>query len=157
MSTMTTKEHMREPSQSLSVQALAEPEIFRKTRSRFNQWLQAQFDNHYHTLRNHGYRCFLARHHPTELERYDEACEALRREEFHRFSELQTLGLFLYQQVQLKEKKLRQRRRWLLTGIALTSLVTGVCLMLHAYEVDLSAVYHWLTALPAKIAHYFMR
>ncbi|WP_323840229.1 hypothetical protein [Photorhabdus africana] len=70
---------------------------------------------------------------------------------------MQTLGLFLYQQVQLKEKKLRQRRRWLLTGIALTSLVTGVCLMLHVYEVDLSAAYHWLIALPAKIAHYFMR
>ncbi|MGV7960096.1 hypothetical protein QPK13_02890 [Photorhabdus tasmaniensis] len=42
---------------------------------------------------------------------------------------------------------------WLLTGIALTSLVTGVCLMLHTYEVDLSAVYHWLTALPARIAN----
>ncbi|EOF6042534.1 hypothetical protein ACK1E5_004924, partial [Salmonella enterica] len=55
-----------------------EPEVFQRTRSEFNRWLQAQFDNHYHTMRNGGYRSFLARNHPAELERYDAACEAMR-------------------------------------------------------------------------------
>ncbi|EJI0210348.1 hypothetical protein NGF27_005579, partial [Salmonella enterica subsp. enterica] len=31
-----------------------EPEVFQRTRSEFNRWLQAQFDNHYHTMRNGG-------------------------------------------------------------------------------------------------------
>lgn len=52
----------------------------------------------------------MKKNHPTELERYDEACEALRREEFARFAELQTLGLYLHLQVQQKEAQFRRRR-----------------------------------------------
>ncbi|UQQ18242.1 hypothetical protein MYA98_12025 [Salmonella sp. WGH-01] len=55
-------------------------------------------------MRDGGYRSFLKKNHPTELLRYDEACEALRREEFARFAELQTLGLYLHLQVQQKRR-----------------------------------------------------
>lgn len=71
MSVMTTNE--------TPASTVTEPEVFRRTRNRFNQWLQAEFDRHYHTMRDGGYRSFLKKNHPTELVRYDEACEALRR------------------------------------------------------------------------------
>lgn len=78
MSVMTTNE--------TPASTVTEPEVFRRTRNRFNQWLQAEFDRHYHTMRDGGYRSFLKKNHPTELVRYDEACEALRREEFACFA-----------------------------------------------------------------------
>lgn len=70
MSVMTTHDT------PVSTSTTVEPAIFQKTRNRFNQWLQAEFDKHYHTMRNGGYRSFLMRSHPSELERYDAACEA---------------------------------------------------------------------------------
>ncbi|EGB9004157.1 hypothetical protein H8O96_003087 [Salmonella enterica] len=47
MSVMTTSE--------TPVSTVTEPEVFRRTRNRFNQWLQTEFDRHYHTMRDGGY------------------------------------------------------------------------------------------------------
>ncbi|EJN6233496.1 hypothetical protein OI774_003698 [Salmonella enterica] len=46
MSVMTTSE--------TPVSTVTEPEVFRRTRNRFNQWLQTEFDRHYHTMRDGG-------------------------------------------------------------------------------------------------------
>ncbi|EPR5264920.1 hypothetical protein [Salmonella enterica] len=125
-----------------------EPEMFQRTRSEFNRWLQTQFDNHYHTMRNGGYRSFLARNHPAELERYDAACEAMRREEFTRFAELQTLGLYLHLQVQQKEAYFRRVRNRLLAAMA----VTGVVLYGYFHPEQALQAGHELLALPGKLA-----
>ncbi|MGU6249081.1 hypothetical protein ACV2BK_16775 [Salmonella enterica subsp. enterica serovar Rissen] len=129
-----------------------EPEVFQRTRSEFNRWLQAQFDNHYHTMRNGGYRSFLARNHPAELERYDAACEAMRREEFTRFAELQTLGLYLHLQVQQKEAYFRRVRNRLLAAMAVTGVVTGVVLYGYFHPEQALQAGHELLALPGKLA-----
>ena len=131
--------------------AVAEPAVFRRTRSRFNRWLQAEFDRHYHTLRDGGYRSFLKAHHPAELERYDEACEALRREEFARFAELQTLGLYLHLQVQQKEAQFRRRRNRLLLGMSVTGVVTSALLYGHFHPEPLSLLLSELATLPGRI------
>ncbi|HFV9292165.1 TPA: hypothetical protein ACIAIE_001989 [Serratia fonticola] len=119
---------------------LREPEVVSKTRTQFRHWLEAEFNRHYHSLRNDDYRRFLRREHPDELVRYDAACEALKDAEFRHFSELQTLGLFLYQQVQLKEAAFRHRRRRLLAGLAMTVVAAGSLLAWHFGVVDLGAV-----------------
>lgn len=102
-----------------------EPGVISRTRSHFYSWLQAEFDRHYHTLRDGGYRRFLEDQHPTELERYDIACEQLRREEFSRFAELQTLGLFLHTQVAEKEAQFRRRRNQFLIAMSATGIITS--------------------------------
>ena len=131
---------------------VSEPEVFQRTRSEFNRWLQEQFDNHYHTMRNGGYRSFLARNHPAELERYDIACEAMRREEFTRFAELQTLGLYLHLQVQQKEAYFRRVRNRLLAAMAVTGVVTGVVLYGYFHPEQALQAGHELLALPGKPA-----
>ncbi|MBY5172755.1 hypothetical protein FP359_23200 [Klebsiella variicola] len=111
-----------------------EPGTIARTRSRFHVWLQAEFDRHYHTLRDGGYRRFLEQNHPAELERYDTACEALRREEFSRFAELQTLGLFLHTQVAEKEARFRRQRNRFLLAMSATGLLTSLGLWAHFHE-----------------------
>lgn len=143
MSVMTTSE--------TPVSTVTEPEVFRRTRNRFNQWLQTEFDRHYHTMRDGGYRSFLKKNHPTELERYDEACEALRREEFARFAELQTLGLYLHLQVQQKEAQFRRRRNRLLLGMTITGVMTSVLLYANFYPEQLQLISHELATLPGRI------
>ncbi|ECA1950207.1 hypothetical protein EJH27_01905 [Salmonella enterica subsp. enterica serovar Virchow] len=136
---------------------VAEPEVFQRTRNRFNQWLQTEFDRHYHTMRNGGYRSFLRNNHPGELLRYDEACEALRREEFERFAELQTLGLYLHLQVQLKEAQFRRRRNRLLLGLAVTGVVTSVLLYGHFYPEQMQITVSTLATLPGRILGFIGR
>ncbi|HAF1610037.1 TPA: hypothetical protein G8M64_004364 [Salmonella enterica] len=131
---------------------VSEPEVFQRTRSEFNRWLQEQFDNHYHTMRNGGYRSFLARNHPAELGRYDAACEAMRREEFNRFAELQTLGLYLHLQVQQKEAYFRRVRNRLLAAMAVTGVVTGVVLYGYFHPEQALQAGHELLALPGRLA-----
>lgn len=131
---------------------MTEPEVFRRTRNRFNQWLQTEFDRHYHTMRDGGYRSFLKKNHPTELERYDEACEALRREEFARFAELQTLGLYLHLQVQQKEAQFRRRRNRLLLGMTITGVMTSVLLYANFYPEQLQLISHELATLPGRMS-----
>lgn len=143
MSVMTTND--------TPASTVAEPEVFRRTRNRFNQWLQAEFDRHYHTMRDGGYRSFLKKNHPTELLRYDEACEALRREEFARFAELQTLGLYLHLQVQQKEAQFRRRRNRLLLGMTLTGVVTSVLLYGHFHPEQFLLIGQELATLPGRI------
>ncbi|EDT1338805.1 TPA: hypothetical protein JEO25_000450 [Salmonella enterica subsp. enterica serovar Wangata] len=134
-----------------------EPEVFQRTRSEFNRWLQTQFDNHYHTMRNGGYRSFLARNHPAELERYDAACEAMRREEFSRFAELQTLGLYLHLQVQQKEAYFRRVRNRLLVAMAVTGVVTGVVLYGYFHPEQALQAAHELLSLPRRLATFVGR
>ncbi|HFJ1309809.1 TPA: hypothetical protein ACGT9I_004022 [Salmonella enterica] len=134
-----------------------EPEVFQRTRSEFNRWLQTQFDNHYHTMRNGGYRSFLARNHPAELERYDAACEAMRREEFSRFAELQTLGLYLHLQVQQKEAYFRRVRNRLLVAMAVTGVVTGVVLYGYFHPEQALQAGHELLSLPRRLATFVGR
>ncbi|EAB1676684.1 hypothetical protein I3Z00_001362 [Salmonella enterica] len=136
---------------------VTEPEVFRRTRNRFNQWLQTEFDRHYHTMRDGGYRSFLKKNHPTELERYDEACEALRREEFARFAELQTLGLYLHLQVQQKEAQFRRRRNRLLLGMTITGVMTSVLLYANFYPEQLQLISHELATLPGRISGFVGR
>ncbi|ECF2067749.1 hypothetical protein GNV49_11815 [Salmonella enterica subsp. enterica] len=143
MSVMTTND--------TPASTVAEPEVFRRTRNRFNQWLQAEFDRHYHTMRDGGYRSFLKKNHPTELLRYDEACEALRREEFARFAELQTLGLYLHLQVQQKEAQFQRRRNRLLLGMTLTGVVTSVLLYGHFHPEQFLLIGQELATLPGRI------
>lgn len=50
---------------------MTEPEVFRRTRNRFNQWLQTEFDRHYHTMRDGGYRVPASTGVPEEAERAD--------------------------------------------------------------------------------------
>lgn len=136
----------------VTTEAVKEPEVFQRTRSEFHHWLQAQFDRHYHTMRNGGYRSFLARNHPAELERYDAACEAMRREEFARFAELQTLGLYLHLQVQQKEAYFRRVRNRLLAAMAVTGVATGVVLYGYFHPEQALQAGHELLALPGKLA-----
>ncbi|EDC5308934.1 hypothetical protein GAS11_03330 [Salmonella enterica] len=136
MSVMTTNE--------TPASTVTEPEVFRRTRNRFNQWLQAEFDRHYHTMRDGGYRSFLKKNHPTELVRYDEACEALRREEFARFAEL-------HLQVQQKEAQFRRRRNRLLLGMTVTGVVTTVLLYGHFHPEQLQLIGNELVTLPGRI------
>ncbi|EAT4157106.1 hypothetical protein AADY61_001623 [Salmonella enterica] len=131
---------------------MCEPEVFQRTRSEFHHWLQKQFDNHYHTMRNGGYRSFLARNHPAELERYDIACEAMRREEFNRFAELQTLGLYLHLQVQQKEAYFRRVRNRLLAAMAVTGVVTGAVLYGYFHPEQALQAGRELLALPGRLA-----
>ncbi|EEP5105084.1 hypothetical protein HBZ11_004731 [Salmonella enterica] len=149
MSVMTTSE--------TPASTVTEPEVFRRTRNRFNQWLQTEFDRHYHTMRDGGYRSFLKKNHPTELERYDEACEALRREEFARFAELQTLGLYLHLQVQQKEAQFRRRRNRLLLGMTITGVVTSVLLYANFHPEQLQLISHELATLPGRISGFVGR
>ncbi|ECQ2761833.1 hypothetical protein FY688_21360 [Salmonella enterica] len=149
MSVMTTNE--------TPASTVTEPEVFRRTRNRFNQWLQAEFDRHYHTMRDGGYRSFLKKNHPKELLRYDEACEALRREEFARFAELQTLGLYLHLQVQQKEAQFRRRRNHLLLGMTVTGVVTTVLLYGHFHPEQLQLMGHELAVLPGRILGFVSR
>ncbi|EGD6749837.1 hypothetical protein ABCX91_001300 [Salmonella enterica] len=114
MSVMTTNE--------TPASTVTEPEVFRRTRNRFNQWLQAEFDRHYHTMRDGGYRSFLKKNHPTELVRYDEACEALRR-----------------------------RRNRLLLGMTVTGVVTTVLLYGHFHPEQLQLIGNELVTLPGRI------
>lgn len=144
-------------SEFLPVSTVTEPEVFRRTRNRFNQWLQTEFDRHYHTMRDGGYRSFLKKNHPTELERYDEACEALRREEFARFAELQTLGLYLHLQVQQKEAQFRRRRNRLLLGMTITGVMTSVLLYANFYPEQLQLISHELATLPGRISGFVGR
>ncbi|EEO1554458.1 lytic transglycosylase domain-containing protein [Salmonella enterica] len=139
------------------ISTVTEPEVFRRTRNRFNQWLQTEFDRHYHTMRDGGYRSFLKKNHPTELERYDEACEALRREEFARFAELQTLGLYLHLQVQQKEAQFRRRRNRLLLGMTITGVMTSVLLYANFYPEQLQLISHELATLPGRISGFVGR
>lgn len=136
----------------VTTEQVKEPEVFQRTRSEFHHWLQVQFDRHYHTMRNGGYRSFLARNHPAELERYDAACEAMRREEFTRFAELQTLGLYLHLQVQQKEAYFRRVRNRLLAAMAVTGVVTGVVLYGYFHPEQALQAGHELLALPGKLA-----
>lgn len=145
------------PSVGAQVSTVTEPEVFRRTRNRFNQWLQTEFDRHYHTMRDGGYRSFLKKNHPTELERYDEACEALRREEFARFAELQTLGLYLHLQVQQKEAQFRRRRNRLLLGMTITGVMTSVLLYANFYPEQLQLISHELATLPGRISGFVGR
>ncbi|ELG5397465.1 hypothetical protein Q9565_001418 [Salmonella enterica] len=149
MSVMTTNE--------TPASTVTEPEVFRRTRNRFNQWLQAEFDRHYHTMRDGGYRSFLKKNHPTELLRYDEACEALRREEFARFAELQTLGLYLHLQVQQKEAQFRRRRNRLLFGMTITGVMTSVLLYANFHPEQLQLISHELVTLPGRISGFVGR
>ncbi|WP_404317519.1 hypothetical protein RX799_24780 [Klebsiella oxytoca] len=123
-------------------QLTQEPGMTGQVRSRFHTWLQAQFDRHYHTLRDGGYRRFLAQSHPAELERYDAVCEALRREEFTRFAELQTLGLFLHLQVAEKEAQFRRRRNRFLMAMSVTGAVTSAALWAHFHEAQFMQLCH---------------
>ncbi|NCG54060.1 hypothetical protein [Serratia fonticola] len=123
-----------------NIHLIREPVVVDRARTQFRAWLQAEFNRHYHSLRNDDYRRFLRREHPDELVRYDAACEALKDAEFRHFSELQTLGLFLYQQVQLKEAAFRHRRRRLLAGLVMTVVAAGSLLAWHFGVVDLGAV-----------------
>ncbi|QDX30937.1 hypothetical protein [Dickeya poaceiphila] len=117
---------------------VTEPSIVSETRTRFQKWLQTQFDQHYRSLRNESYRDFLKAEFPQELAQYDQACEQLRDAEFERFTELQTLGLFLFQQVELKRAELRRRRlRWLST-LAVTTVVTGALAAWHFGIIDVT-------------------
>ncbi|MCV9879235.1 hypothetical protein [Brenneria izbisi] len=111
-----------------------EPSAIERTRNRFYDWLQAEFDRHYHTLRDGGYRRFLEQRHPAELERYDAACDALRREEFSRFAELQTLGLFLHTQVAEKEAQFRRRRNRFLLAMSVTGIITSGVVWAHLHQ-----------------------
>lgn len=104
-----------------------------------------------------GYRSFLKKNHPTELERYDEACEALRREEFARFAELQTLGLYLHLQVQQKEAQFRRRRNRLLLGMTITGVMTSVLLYANFYPEQLQLISHELATLPGRISGFVGR
>ncbi|MGW03387.1 hypothetical protein EEP06_08645 [Salmonella enterica] len=149
MSVMTTNE--------TPASTVTEPEVFRRTRNRFNQWLQAEFDRHYHTMRDGGYRSFLKKNHPTELLRYDEACEALRREEFALFAELQTLGLYLHLQVQQKEAQFRRRRNRLLLGMTITGVMTSVLLYANFHPEQLQLISHELVTLPGRISGFVGR
>ncbi|ENT7862813.1 hypothetical protein ACFGQG_002155 [Salmonella enterica] len=103
------------------------------------------------------YRSFLKKNHPTELERYDEACEALRREEFARFAELQTLGLYLHLQVQQKEAQFRRRRNRLLLGMTITGVMTSVLLYANFYPEQLQLISHELATLPGRISGFVGR
>ncbi|ATY89420.1 hypothetical protein [Pectobacterium atrosepticum] len=127
MSLLTTNEHHESAQATLgAMKSLTrEPGVIERTRSHFYSWLQAEFDRHYNTMRDGGYRRFLEDQHPTELERFDAACEALRREEFGRFAELQTLGLFLHTQVADKEALFRRRRNQFLMAMSATGIITS--------------------------------
>lgn len=131
-----------------TIQALqkltSEPGVTGRTRSRFHAWLQAEFDRHYHTLRDGGYRRFLEQNHPLELERYDTVCEALRCEEFTRFAELQTLGLFLHLQVAQKEAQFRRRRNRFLVAMSVTGAVTSAAVWAHFHETQFLHITHQL-------------
>ncbi|EOF7756952.1 conjugative transfer ATPase [Salmonella enterica] len=109
------------------------------------------------TIVDLGYRSFLKKNHPTELERYDEACEALRREEFARFAELQTLGLYLHLQVQQKEAQFRRRRNRLLLGMTITGVMTSVLLYANFYPEQLQLISHELATLPGRISGFVGR
>ncbi|GKV85748.1 hypothetical protein WCU81_08540 [Pectobacterium atrosepticum] len=127
MSLLTTNEHHEsaQATQGAMKSLTREPGVIERTRSHFYSWLQAEFDRHYNTIRDGGYRRFLEDQHPTELERFDAACEALRREEFGRFAELQTLGLFLHTQVADKEALFRRRRNQFLMAMSATGIITS--------------------------------
>lgn len=127
MSLLTTDEHNESAlaTQSAMKSLTREPGAIERTRNRFYDWPKVEFDRHYHTLRDGGYRRFLEQRHPEELERYDAACDALRREEFSRFAELQTLGLFLHTQVTEKEAQFRRRRNQFLLAMSATGIITS--------------------------------
>ncbi|OIN20293.1 hypothetical protein AO411_2031410 [Salmonella enterica subsp. enterica serovar Sarajane] len=136
---------------------VTEPVFCRRPRNRLSRGRRGEFDRHYHTMRDGGYRSFLKKNHPTELLRYDEACEALRREEFARFAELQTLGLYLHLQVQQKEAQFRRRRNRLLLGMTVTGVVTTVLLYGHFHPEQLQLINHELATLPGRISGFVSR
>ncbi|EBP5923169.1 hypothetical protein AA539_23205, partial [Salmonella enterica] len=76
---------------------------------------------------------------------------ALRREEFARFAELQTLGLYLHLQVQQKEAQFRRRRNRLLLGMTVTGVVTTVLLYGHFHPEQLQLIGNELVTLPGRI------
>ncbi|MGQ5291257.1 hypothetical protein ACULN0_18195 [Pectobacterium actinidiae] len=136
MSLLTTNEHQESAlaTQGAMKSLTREPGAIERTRNRFYDWLQVEFDRHYHTLRDGGYRRFLEQRHPEELERYDAACEALRREEFSRFAELQTLGLFLHTQVSEKEAQFRRRRNQFLMAMSATGIITSAVVWAYLHH-----------------------
>ncbi|MFG5979975.1 hypothetical protein N4Q71_30815 [Salmonella enterica subsp. enterica serovar Montevideo] len=81
----------------------------------------------------------------------------MRREEFARFAELQTLGLYLHLQVQQKEAQFRRRRNRLLLGMTITGVMTSVLLYANFHPEQLQLISHELATLPGRISGFVGR